>query len=169
MEQVLPRDMMNEILSKLNNHDLFQYSISCKIAHESADHIWGKRYYDIFPRLQRMIESHSLDLSELQLNENSKWYTKYTETIYFVLLKTLSKLMNQVNIHDNHNNSPLEKMLDIIHQTMDLMKQHQKFKNFLKIVEQKLSEFMFYGSFNRRQIANKYYPLLFRYIRLDIL
>jgi hypothetical protein len=165
MEQTLPRDIMNEILSKLNNHELYQYGSCSKISYESAETIWQKRYHDILPRLYKIIESQNLEISLLKFQDNTTWCKKYTRIIKFVLSRSLNKLMDQAIIADkdiqHHNDMSLEMMLDIIHQMKDVMKQHLKIIKFLLAVEEKLSEFIMYGSFTRREIAHKYYPLIF--------
>jgi hypothetical protein len=167
MEDILPRDITNLILGELSNYELFQYGITCKRSLASAEIIWTKRHQTTVPKLKLIIQLSSLESNFL---ENIKFeaipmissYQKYTYSIYQVVLgglKTIfSDFENQKIIEKKFEK--MELLLNIVKDSYPIIESYGKFKKFLRAVERRLHDFV-YGSRYEREIAHKYYPILF--------
>ena len=169
MEQYLPIDMINLILGDLSNYELFQYSITSKTSLQSAERVWNKRNQIIQPRIQRMIQAHNIkpDIIEDEMNKLSivrgmTAYKTYSHSVYFVVYQALRDSFGKIERIKNvvKKTETLDTFLGFVNENFDIMKQHVKFEKFLNAVKQKFKEFMF-GSSHERQLAYKYFPLLF--------
>ena len=174
LEQVLPNDMIGEILGRLSNHDLFQYGCTSKRCLRSANDIWKTRYQKVRKYFEKIM-NHSA-FSSIQkwenLNDESEpcliqddlgWYKMYNKVLHFSILNEIKSYLIESN-----NTDCLEFKAYIGDSIFKIIYDHRiifnskKFKeiDFEKVVNMKLYEFM-NGSEFERQIAHKYYPLLF--------
>jgi len=87
MEEVLPQDMIDEILDKLSNQDLFNYGLTSKTSFQSAERIWKKRY-----------EKDRTDSYDIYDGMDIYWYKKYS---LFVISKFLNNQFKRFNMSDN--------------------------------------------------------------------
>jgi hypothetical protein len=97
----IPVDIiLNDILVRLSNYDLFHFGMTCKQNQKLSEHIWEKRYYlfvsqpylystfPLSPNVRNISEKHGL-LNDLFYIDNKKFHIIYSIKTYFPVLQGL--------------------------------------------------------------------------------
>lgn len=150
MEEVLPRDIVNEILIRLSDKDLFTYGLSSKRCLESAEYIWKKRYEDL----------EGIESSE-QISSNY-WYHHY---IHKSKNNFVNKMKQDIMIFYSLDRSldrklRLEKIYDYILDNISILSR-KSLKDLNNTLKDKLLIFIDSHCRYEKNITTKYYPLLF--------
>lgn len=150
MEEVLPRDMVNEILIGLSDKDLFMYGLTSKRCLESAEYIWKKRYESL----------EDVELSELPLS--GYWYHNY---IHKSKNNFVNKLKQDIRVFYSLDRSLekkllLEKIYDYILDNKEILSR-KSLKKLSNTFKDKLQTFIGSLCEYEKEIAEKYYPILF--------
>jgi hypothetical protein len=148
--ETLPRDMMNEILSRLSDHELFRYGMTSKKSLENTEHIWKKRYENL----------NDCDDQEHQSSLN--WYSKYFYKSSEIFITNVKKDMNIFFTLSSSLNKKLlmEKIYDYLVKNIPMLSR-KRFESLNTILKGKLWEFIESSSLLENEIARKYYPLLY--------
>lgn len=150
MEEVLPRDMVNEILIGLSDKDLFMYGLTSKRCLESAEYIWKKRYEAL-----EDVES-SKDVT------SSYWRHRY---IHKSKDNFVNKMKQHVKVFHSLDSSLekkllLEKICDYILDNIRVLSR-KSLKTLCDTIKNKLQDFMENVCRYENEIGRKYYPILF--------
>ena len=150
MEQILPRDMVNEILGHLSDQDLFNYRLTSKTCLNSSEHIWKKRY-------ESLVGADPSDHPS-----SSYWYCDYLSKSKDIFLNKLKEDMKVFSTLDRSFDKKLllDKMYEFIYNNLPILSR-KSLQPLNTTVSDKLREFIQSHSQMENEIGRKYYPLLF--------
>jgi hypothetical protein len=150
MEEVLPRDMVNEILGRLSDKELFSYGLTSKKSLESTEHMWKKRYECLY------------GTNPLEYRSSLYWYTNYNNESKNIFLKKLKENLDvfPTLVERFRKKSFLEDMYDYIIKNSSILSR-KSFKGLNTTIKHKLQEFLHSYSQLEKEIGQKYYPILY--------
>jgi len=150
MEAILPRDMVNEILNRLPDHDLFSYGLTSKRSLESAEHIWKKRYEGLD------------DVEASELPTSAYWYCDYLHKSKDIFLNKIREGLGEFkNLHSSSEKKFfLDKLYTYIKNHFPILSR-KSLNSFNRAVKDKLHDFVGSRFQNENEIGHKYYPLLY--------
>jgi len=169
MEVILPRDMVNKILSNLNNYDLFQYGITSKRSLASAEIIWEKRLTYFIPKAKSIMESTKLGLDHEKVfgrvnlkgvNQSIYWFKSFSQTFYNVIYICIRDMFIHVQTTSDYETKmdEMEEFFQFIYNNLSLISQHIKFIHFLKAVSIKVIHLL-KGHSDEKRIGQIYGPI----------
>lgn len=150
MEQVLPRDMVNEILGHLSDQDLFNYRLTSKTCLNSSEHIWKKRYESL----------EGADPSDHP--SSSYWYCNYLSKSKDIFINKLNEDMKVFSTLDRSFEKKLllDKMCGFIYSNLHILSR-KRLQSLNTTLKNKLRGFIQSHSQMENEIGHKYYPLFF--------
>jgi hypothetical protein len=153
MENFLPRDMIQEILGRLHDKEIFMYGMTSKKCLESAEWIWKKKY-------ERLTKKQNGDL--IVLFTGTSWFSLYVKEIksnysekitnFLILFRILETQVEKKDL--------LEEMYNFILEHLSFLSM-KRFKSLRDVFQSKLKEFIKSDSLYEHHLGLKYYPLLF--------
>ena len=165
---ILPNELILEIISYLPNHALQEFMKTSKKNCELCGLVW-KRKYMILVDGNRQIGFYKDLIGKPKL---VYYFLKYTHGLHKHMMQILKPMINKMYQPSMYGIS-YEKKITMFYECFDL---YVKFKDFILnhnatsklkvIIQEKLHQFLFekkndYGSNQARQISHKYYPILF--------
>jgi hypothetical protein len=152
MEVVLPKDMITEVIKYLSNQDLANYGQCSKTCLESSENEWKVRY-----------EQLDFELKEdTSVNPLIYWMKNYTLNIRTHFSSKMSQKFNQINIFTTSEEKQLiiSGIFDFILENLSIFLENSRFKKLRIATDRKLEEFL-NGKLLEREVAKKYYPIIF--------
>ena len=150
MEQVLPRDMVTEILGHLSDQDLFSYGLSSKTCLDSTEHIWKKRYESL----------EGVEPSEQPLTTH--WYCDYLHKSKDIFINKIREGLRDFKNLNSSNEKKifLDKLYTYITNHFPILSR-KSLNTFNRAVKDKLNDFVGSRFQNENEIGHKYYPILY--------
>lgn len=161
----LPDEIVLEIISYLSNHSLQEFMKSSKTNCELCQVVWKRKYEGVVDK-NPLIGFYKDLLGETKL---VYYYRKYSRGLKKHLVDSLKPKMNrvtQVGISHREKITLVYEAFDLYVKFKDIFLNHKSLTRLVESVQNKLHGFIFetktdYGSQQAREIAHKYYPLLF--------
>ena len=151
IEESLPRDMVNEILGRLTDQELFVYGMASKRCLESTEYIWKQRLENLDDKTVSLTHLPSLS-----------WYLRYINQSKEIFVNKLLEDIKNFETLDNALDKKLflEKTYSYIFSNISIISR----KSMLRLritMKDKLHDFIESFCKYENELAQKYYPLIF--------
>lgn len=152
MEEVLPREMICEVIKYLSEQDLTTYGQVSKMTLESSEMEWKIRY-------ERLTFEKKEDTS---IMTDIYWMKNYIVNYKNYFSVNFKKMLDSFSfVHTKQEKKIImSKMFDFILENRNIVFGTKYYAKFREAIYAKLNEFL-EGNEIECQIADKYYPLLF--------
>jgi hypothetical protein len=154
MEEVLPREMICEVMKYLSERELSVYGQVSKTTLESSEMEWKMRYERLFFEKKE----DTTVMTEIYWMKN--YTTNYKNYFSVIFKEMIHKFELPTTQTRQQKKSIISEMFDFILENQHIVFRMKRFDTLKKAIQKKLNDFL-EGDEVECQIADKYYPLLY--------